>query len=216
MGKVWRNHGLTLVMAALFFIFWSGQSIAGWLHHNEDQREHGKPELPWSEYVRSGDFLESTFENWESEFFQMAAFVFLAGRLRQRGSAQSKEDEDGGSQAGGEKQPDSPAPVHRGGLVLKLYNHSLTLAFAGLFFFSFSMHAWGGLEQFNEEARAHGTSTESLLGYVTSSAFWFQSFQNWQSEFLAVASIVVLSIFLREKDSPESKPVPAPHRQTGH
>jgi hypothetical protein len=213
MGKVWRNHGLTLVMAALFLTFWGGQSIAGWLHHNEDQREHGEPEIAWSQYVRSGDFLESTFENWESEFFQMAAFVFLAGKLRQRGSAQSKEDDGEANQP--DKQPDSPAPVHRGGLALKLYSHSLTLAFVALFLFSFSMHALGGVEQFNEEARAHGTPTESLLGYVTSSAFWFQSFQNWQSEFLAVASIVVLSIFLREKDSPESKPVHAPHGTTG-
>ena len=216
MGRVWRNHGLTLTMAALFFVSWTGQSIAGWLHHNEEQREHGNAPLAWAEYVRSGDFIESTFENWEGEFFQMAAFVFLAGKLRQRGSAQSKEDEGDEHQPERERRPDSPAPVHRGGLVLKLYSHSLSLAFAGLFLVSFAVHALGGLADFNEQARSHGAPTKALLEYVASSTFWFQSFQNWQSEFLAVVTMVVLSIVLREKDSPESKPVQEPHSTTGH
>ncbi|HZA13340.1 MAG TPA: DUF6766 family protein [Myxococcaceae bacterium] len=212
--RVLRDNGLTLVMTALFLVFLLGNSVAGWLHYNEEQRAHGTPEVPWTTYVHSGEFAEAVFENWESEFLQMAAFVFLAAKLRQRGSPESKED---GEEENPErdKGPDSPGPVHRGGLALKLYSHSLTLALLALFLFSMAMHAVGGHSAHNEEAAAHGRPLESLLGYVTSSTFWFESFQNWQSEFFSIAMLVVLSIFLREKDSPESKPVREPHSKTG-
>lgn len=215
MKRVWRNNSLTIVMMALFLVFWAGQSVAGWLHYNEDQREHGDEAVPWSKYVTSGEFLEATGENWESEFLQMAAFVFLAAKLRQKGSAESKEMEGDEEDPKRDAQPDSPRPVHRGGLALKLYSHSLTLAFVALFLFSFAIHAVGGLRERNEEAAMHGTAPETLVGYVTSSNFWFQSLQNWQSEFMAVAAVVVLSVFLREKDSPESKAVHEPHAKTG-
>ena len=92
--RMWRNNGLSLVMLALFVACWVGQSVAGFRHYNEDQREHGQPQVSYGAYLRSGEFLEATFENWESEFFQMAAFVVLAGLLVQRGSGESKDPDE--------------------------------------------------------------------------------------------------------------------------
>jgi hypothetical protein len=205
-------------MLAFFLVFWIGQSVAGFLHHNDEQRQHGGQQLTYGQFLVSGEFLETTFENWESEFLQMAAFVFMAAFLAQKGSAESKKPEgDPELDADPEKKKtaDSPGPVLRGGLALKVYNHSLSLALAGLFLFSFVMHAVGGAKTYNEEATQHGEPTLSLGAFMLSSTFWYQSLQNWQSEFLAVATLVLLSIFLRQKGSPESKPVHAAHSQTG-
>jgi hypothetical protein len=98
---------------------------------------------------------------------------------------------------------------------LRIYENSLSLAFAALFLLSISLHAVQGVRQYNDEAREHGERSISLSEYVRGPQFWFESFQNWQSEFLAVGSIVVLSVYLRQKGSPESKPVDDPHSETG-
>jgi hypothetical protein len=164
------------------------------------------------------------FENWESEFLQMGLYVFLTVFLVQRGSAESKkpedELEDGPEEidedpAEHRNDPGAPWPVRRGGFVLKLYQNSLSLAFLVLFLVSFVGHAMGGAADYNEEQAIHGGPPVSTFGYMATSRFWFESFQNWQSEFLAVASIVILSIMLRQRGSPESKPVHAPTWQTG-
>jgi len=215
--RFWRDNSLSLVMLGLFLLFWVGQSVAGLLHHNEDQREHGQPQVSYGAYLRSGEFLEATFENWESEFFQMAAFVVLAGVLYQRGSGESKDPDEDGSEARKELQAEegAPAPVMRGGLALKLYSHSLSLALFALFAASFLLHAASGAAARSEEAQAHGQPPVTMLQYLGTSSFWFESLQNWQSEFLSVAVLVLLSIVLREKGSPESKEVNAPHDKTG-
>jgi hypothetical protein len=220
--QFWRDNGLSLAMLALFVVCWLGQSVAGWRHYNDDQQEHGQPAVGYGEYVRSPEFMEATFENWESEFFQMAAFVVLAGLLVQRGSGESKEPEnekEPGQEedAGDELAPKAgaPGPVMRGGIALRLYSHSLSLTLFALFVVSFLLHAASGRAEFNEEARTHGQPEVTLLQFLGSSTFWFQSLQNWQSEFLSVAVLVLLSIVLREKGSPESKPVNAPHSRTG-
>jgi hypothetical protein len=216
--KFFRENGLSLVMFGLFLLFWLGQSLTGMHSYNQDQREHGQPAVSYSEYLRSGTFIEATFENWESEFFQMGAFVLLSAFLKQKGAGESKrlsEEDEVDQDPRKEARPDSPGPVHRGGLALALYSYSLTLALFGLFLFSFTMHALGGRMNFNEEQLQHGQPAVSLWQYVSSSRFWFESFQNWQSEFLSVGALVVLSIFLRQKGSPESKPVHTPHRETG-
>lgn len=170
-------------------------------------------------YLSSGAFGEAVFENWESEFLQMALYVLLTAYLFQKGSSESKDpdkaekvDEDPRKHR---TNPLAPGPVRRGGIVLALYNHSLFLAFLLLFIFSFSGHAYFGWQAANEEAIQHGQPIEGLGAYMTSAQFWFESLQNWQSEFLAILSIVVLSIWLREKGSPELKPVFASHAQTG-
>ena len=111
---------------------------------------------------------------------------------------------------------DSPWPVRRGGIALRLYEHSLSTALALLFLASFLLHAAGGLRRVNDERSFDGLPPETLGEYVSSAQFWFESFQNWQSEFLAVVAIVGLSIFLRQKGSTQSKPVAAPHSETGH
>ena len=206
-------------MLTLFAIFLTGQVLTGYAQYNEDQEEHGEPPIGMVEYLGTGHFIEATFENWESEFLQMAAYVFLTAFLFQRGSSESKdpdkpspEDEDPAKHA---RNKSAPRPVKVGGLVLVLYENSLFLAFVVLFLMSFALHALGGAQEYSQEQLAHGGSAVTVLGYLATSRFWFESFQNWQSEFLAVASIVLLSIFLRQRGSPESKPVHAPHEETG-
>jgi hypothetical protein len=215
----WYENSLSIVLFGLFLVFLLGQSVAGYLTEREELREHGGPAIGYADYVSSGGFAEATFENWESEFLQMAAYVFLTVFLRQKGSSESKKvegeekvDADPRRERG---RPDVPWPVRRGGWALKLYENSLGLAFLLLFFGSFVGHALGGAADYNQEQRLHGREAIPIAAYVGTSRFWFESFQNWQSEFLAVGSIVVLSIFLRQRGSPESKPVAAPHAQTG-
>ena len=218
--RAWlRNNGLSIVMFLLFAISLVGQVVAGHRVHNNDQTQHGQPAVQLSEYLRSGHFVESVFENWESEFLQMAAFVFLTAYLYQKGSPESRKLEgepDLDKSPRHSKRKDSPWPVHRGGLLLTLYSHSLSLVLFLLFAASFLLHAAGGAREYRQEQLEHGSSSSiSLFGYIGTSRFWFESFQNWQSEFLSVAVLVVLSVFLRERHSPESKPVADPHHETG-
>lgn len=217
---VLRDNGLLLACLALFGVFFIGMIFSGAATYNENQRQHGSPErISTVEYLRTGDFVEATFENWESEFLQMGMYVVLTAFLFQRGSSESKpigesapQDEDPRS---ADHHSRSPWPVRRGGLVLTLYENSLAIAFFVLFFASVALHAVGGTSAFNEELAEHGQPTISVWQYLTTSQFWFESMQNWQSEFIAVAAIVGLSIFLRQRGSAESKPVAEPHRQTG-
>lgn len=218
---MFRRNGLSIVFGALFLLLLAGQVLTGERQFNEERELHGEPPLPLSVYLGSGHFLEATAENWESEFLQMAAYVFLTVWLFQRGSAESKspdepEEVDRDPRlADGKRLADAPWPVKRGGWVLRVYEHSLSLAFLLLFLLAFAAHAWGGLRLHNDEALAHGQAPQTLAHYLASSQFWFESLQNWQSEFLAILGMVVLSIFLRERGSPESKPVDAPHARTG-
>ena len=218
MRRVVRDNGLSITMFALFLVFLAAQSIAGYKTNNTDNQEHGQPPESYIQYLTSGAFVEATFENWESEFLQMGAYVLLTAFLIQKGSPESKNpdgeqvDQDPRTQR---DDPDAPGPVKRGGLVLALYEHSLSLALFGLFLLSLVLHALGGHAELNQQQLEHGAAPVSLWSFVTSSEFWFQSMQNWQSEFLAVAALTVLGIFLRQRGSPESKPVAAPHAQTG-
>jgi hypothetical protein len=218
MRRVLRDNALSLTMFSLFLIFLVAQSFAGFRSSNNDNQEHGQPSESYAEYLTSGAFAEATFENWESEFLQMGAYVLLTAFLIQKGSPESKNpdgeeaDQDPRTQR---DNPDAPGPVRRGGLALTLYEHSLSIALFGLFLFSFVLHALGGHAEYNQQQLEHGQAAVSLWGFVTSSEFWFQSMQNWQSEFLAVAALAVLGIWLRQRGSPESKPVAASHAQTG-
>ncbi len=150
----------------------------------------------------------------------MGMFVVLTIFLFQKGSPESKklgeEDETDEDPEGKPVKKDAPWPVRRGGLILKIYKHSLSLALFLLFFISFALHAAGGAKVYNEEQIEHGSAEHvSTLQYIGTSRFWFESFQNWQSEFLSIGAMIVLSIYLRQKGSPESKPVDAPHDETG-
>jgi hypothetical protein len=221
MRRFLRNNGLSLVLFFLFFLtFLIGQSITGHLNNNEELSEHGQPTLTYSEYLISSHFLEATMENWESEFLQMFFYVLLTVFLYQKGSSESKDPD---KEEAVDRDPrfskdkkDAPWPVRKGSLILKLYENSLGLAFLLLFLMSFVLHAAGGAAEYNEDQRTHGQGAQlTVFGYMANSRFWFESLQNWQSEFLAIGSMVVLSIWLRQKGSPESKPVDAPHSQTG-
>ena len=220
MRRIFRENGLSIVLIALFLIFWVGQSIAGYREHNNEQREHGQAEVAFGAYLRSSHFWEATTENWESEFLQMSAYIIFTVFLFQKGSSESKDpnkpepvDRDPRTSR---KKENAPWPVRKGGLALKLYEYSLSLALLLLFLVSISLHAVAGAAEYNQEQSEHGDAGKlSVLQYAGTSRFWFESMQNWQSEFLAIGCMVVLSIFLRQRGSPESKPVDAPHGETG-
>jgi hypothetical protein len=218
--RFWRENSLSIVLLGMFLVtFAGGQAGTGFFESNQDRIQHGLPALTFSTYLTSSHFLEATMENWESEFLQMGVFAYLTVFLYQKGSAESKslskpEEVDRDPRRSQHKK-DAPWPVRRGGWVLKIYENSLSLAFLVLFLGSFFLHAVGGRGEYNEEQAAHGQAPVSLAGYLATSRFWFESLQNWQSEFLAIALMVILTIFLRQRGSPESKPVDAPHHETG-
>jgi hypothetical protein len=213
-----RENGLLIAMLGLFVAACVGQVLAGHHEYNDEAQAHGRSAIALGAYVTSGHFIEALFENWESEFLQMAVFVLLTVFLRQKGSSESKQmkgkepvDEDPREHIG---EKNAPWPV-RTGRFIGLYSHSLVLALLALFVMSFALHAVGGRMAFNEEQAAHGQAAVTLVGYLSTSRFWFESFQNWQSEFLSVGVLILLSIYLRERGSPQSKPVHAPHAETG-
>lgn len=220
MRRFLHNNGLSIVVFFLFVALLVGQSLAGHLQHNEDQTEHGQPTISYLQYLGSSHFLEATMENWESEFLQMFGFIVLTTFLYQKGSAESKdpdkEEEVDRDPRKSKHKRNVPWPVKKGGFVLTLYEYSLSLAFLLLFLVSVFLHAIGGSEEYNQKQREHGQQQQvTTIEYMETSQFWFESLQNWQSEFLAVGSMVVLTIFLRQRGSAESKPVDAPNSQTG-
>jgi len=212
MKNVLKNNSLSIVFFVLFLISIVGQAITGLSEHNEELQEKGGTPVDMTQYLVSGHFIQATFENWESEFLQMALFVVLTIFLYQRGSSESKDPDDPSGEEDREPDPnkeDAPWPVKQGGLILKLYQHSLTIALFLLFALSFLVHWYGSLKDYNEQQLLQGKPTETAMEFIGGSRFWFESFQNWQSEFLSVFTIVVLSVFLRQKGSPQSKPVDA-------
>jgi hypothetical protein len=219
MKKFLRDNSLGLVLAAFFLMFWALQGWSGFLTDAKERRQHHDKSLTFGQYLASGHFWQATGENWESEFLQMGFYVLLSSVLFQRGSAESKDPDeiDEGDEPVSVHALDSGAPkaIRKGAILRWLYSYSLTLAFGVLFLLSFCLHAWGGYEAEKARALREGESPGTLWEFLAGSEFWFQSMQNWQSEFLAVLSIVTLSIFLRHHGSPESKEVWAPHRKTG-
>ncbi|MCV7301027.1 hypothetical protein H7J93_15470 [Mycobacterium barrassiae] len=213
-----RENGLLLACVGLFAVFFAAMIVSGAATYNEEQLEHGSGEhLSVLQYLSTGHFVEATFENWESEFLQMGMYVVLTAFLYQKGSSESKPLNKAAPQDADPRRAvkrNSPWPVKRGGWPLAVYEHSLAIAFFVLFFASWALHALGGVSAFNEEQLQHGQPAVSVWRYVTTAQFWFESMQNWQSEFVAVAAIIGLSIFLRQRGSAESKPVADPHRET--
>jgi len=217
--RLWRHHGLSLTLFGLFLLCALGQSVMGYWQYNAEQLAHGHSPIGYLAYLRTGHFVEALAENWESEFLQMAAYILLTVGLRQQGAPESKKldaEEPVDADPRRSTDPQAPWPVRRGGLLLTLYAHSLTLTLGALFALSFTLHAVGGVRHYNAEQLAHGEPPITLLQYLGTSALWFESLQNWQSEFLALGVMVVLSIVLRQQGSPVSKPVSAPHHETGH
>lgn len=212
-----RNNGLSIVFFLLFVFSMAGQIYFGFEEYNKERIEEGVAAVSLFPYLSSGHFIESTFENWESEFLQMALLVIFTIFLQQKGSSESK-DFDKEEETDREPDPNkkgAPWPVKMGGWILSLYTYSLTIVLILLFLFSFIIHFFGSLKDENEQLAIKGLPLENAGKFIADSRFWFESFQNWQSEFLSVLAIVMLSIWLRQKGSSQSKPVDAPFSETG-
>jgi hypothetical protein len=217
MKKILHNNGLSIAFFVLFIFSLVGQIFSGFKEHNQETTEMGGQAISMVQYLTSGHFFQATFENWESEFLQMALFLILTMGLYQKGSSESK-DPDKKEEVDREPDPKrkgAPWAVRKGGIILAIYRHSLCYTFAILFLLSFLLHWKGSLADYNEEQLLKHLPTTTALQYLSSSRLWFESFQNWQSEFLSILSMVVFTIFLREQYSPQSKPVDAPNSQTG-
>lgn len=212
------NNSLSLTLFGLFFLTLIGLMINGYIHQNEELQAHGQAVQSFGSYLVSNEFYEAVFENWESEFLQMGMLVVLTIWLKQQGSADSKklrgkEDVDTRSRY-------SIIHAHSWRTRSKaigymLYSNSFSIALFALFLGSFALHAISGVGAANQEALFHHQAPQSIWQYIGSAQFWFESFQNWQSEFLSVGVLIVLSVFLRQHSSPESKPVAAPNKATG-
>ncbi|MCF2446684.1 hypothetical protein L0657_22190 [Dyadobacter sp. CY345] len=210
------KNGLGIVALFLFAITLVAQVFTGWNLHNKEIQQDGASAIGLWSYLHSGHFISATFENFESEFLQMALYVVLTVGLRQQGSAESKSlDEPEEVDREPVASADAPWPVKKGGFILKIYENSLFLTFLILFLISWGLHLYGSWMDHNAENILLGEPQDSVADYLTQANFWFETFQNWQSEFLSIASIVLLTIFLRQKGSAESKPVDAPHSETG-
>jgi len=210
------NNSLSLAFLLLVFLSLSGQAFTGLQQYNEFLFEHNHHTVTLFKYFSTGHFIQATFENWESEFFQMGLFIWFTVFLKQRGSSESKKI---GIKEEVDRKPknhtDAPWAVKKGGFILSVYRHSLTLSLLLLFLLSFVLHWYGSNKDFNQIKMLEGRSTESMFAYLSNSRLWFESFQNWQSEFLSVFAIIFLSIYLREFGSPQSKPVDASNTETG-
>lgn len=223
-----RRNGLTVALLGLFATSLLGQSIAGQMKYNEMRQMERQPAVTYAAYVVSGDFLEAVTENWEGEFLPIALVLALNATLAQKGSAESKQSEQGtgpgATPAGGVPDPDpkageqparrAPWPVRKGGFALRIYRHSLLLAVLVLFAASFALHAINGVRDYNDQRQQLGKPPLTVPQYVADPLFWFQSLQNYQSEFLSAGLLVVLSIRLRQEGSPQSKAVEAANEET--
>jgi len=215
-SKKWLyENGLSVALFACFLLTEIGLSVVGHNQYNQQQTEHQLPPITYLQYLTSGAFIGVTMENWESEFLQMAIYVLFTAFLYQKGSAESKTP---GQHEYVDADPravmttrSTPWPVRRGGVLLRLYENSLSIALLTLFLLSFFLHAMGSAQEYNDKQTLHGHPAISFHQFLGTAQFWFESLQNWQSEFFSVGMMVVLTIVLRQRGSPESKPVAMPH-----
>lgn len=212
-----KRNALSITFFLLMVVSIIGQIYTGWKEHNDFLNSYDQPGTSMSAYLASGHFLQATFENWESEFFQMALFVILTVFMKQEGSSESRPMEEEPTDKEGECKPlkNSPWPVRKGGFALLLYKHSLSIVLFLLFLLSFGLHWYGSFLDYNEQQSLEGLPLATAGAYLGYSKFWFESFQNWQSEFLSIFVIIFLSIYLRQAGSSQSKKVNAPHSETG-
>jgi hypothetical protein len=215
MRKFIKNNSLNIVVLALFLMCLALQSFSGWKVYNEEQAQENKRTIGFAEYVSGPHFGEALFENWESEFLQMGLFVWLTSFLLQKGSAESNKPDDEEQNPPTALTPESPWAARQGGMTRWIYSRSLPAALFVLFALSLYGHANQGAAEYSEKLMERGLPPVNWWGYLFTARFWFESMQNWQSEFLAVSTLSILSIWLRQENSPESKPVNKPHNETG-
>jgi hypothetical protein len=216
-----RDNSLSLVFGALFLLTLFGQSVAGLADHNADQVARGLERVSYGEYVTSSTFGVDVMENWQSEYLQFFLFIYATVWLIQLGSTESKpvgkegRETDKEQKLGKHLEPTSPAWAKAGGWRTVLYSRSLGALMGGLFLLTWASSSVAGWSAYNSEQLADHQDPVSWLGYLAEADFWNRSFQNWQSEFLAVGSMAVFSVYLRHRGSPESKPVGESHASTG-
>jgi hypothetical protein len=221
MRRCLKENGLGLFFGTIFLATVVAQAFVGHADFNHGQVAHHGDPVSLGRYVTSSDFTVDVLENWQSEYLQFTLYVFATVWLLQRGSPESKEPgkEGGGSdeeqRVGPHAGPDSPRWARIGGLRTALYSNSLVIVMATIWIASWAGQAVTGRVAYNAEQLDHQEAAVSLLQYLGTSDFWNRTLQNWQSEFLAVGSMAVLSVYLRQRGSPESKPVGAPHEATG-
>lgn len=215
-----KDHALSLFFLALFVLALAGQSLAGYLRNNDELKDHGLAPIGFLDFVWSSDFVVDVAENWQSEFLQFFLFIAATIWFVQRGSPESKKpgDEGPGSDAdqlvGRHARPDSPRWARAGGWRAAVFGNSLLIVMGAVFVLSWLAQSLAGTVVMNAENAMHGTAAITWLDYVGSSDFWDRTLQNWQSEFLAVGTMVAFAIYLRQRGSAESKPVGAPHHES--
>jgi hypothetical protein len=221
MRRFVSENSLSLFFLVIFLAALAGQAIAGHALHNQESMAHGGEEISIWHYVSSSDFGNAVMENWQSEYLQFTLLVIATIWLVQRGSPESKPLDRAGRESKRSQKLEqhavegSPLWARTGGLRTVLYSNSLLIVMGVIFIGSWFAQSVTGWTEFNAEQTEHGESEVSWLGYLGTATFWESTLQNWQSEFLAVGSFAVLAVFLRQRGSPESKPVGTPHHQTG-
>jgi hypothetical protein len=221
MRRFVRDNSLSLFFLVIFLAALVGQAIAGHILHNEDATAHGGETISIWRYIVSSDFGQAVMENWQSEYLQFMLFMFATVWLLQRGSPESKEPGKEGLETlkeqkiGEHAQQDSPEWAKPRGIKTFVYSNSLLIVMSIIFFGSWFAQSVTGWTEFNSQQADHGEAAVSWLSYVGSADFWEATLQNWQSEFLAVGSFAAITVYLRQRGSPESKPVGAPHGSTG-
>ncbi|CAA9319427.1 MAG: hypothetical protein AVDCRST_MAG48-2547 [uncultured Friedmanniella sp.] len=218
--RVLGNNALSLAFAAFFVASLLGQGWAGWAQFNDQQQLEGLGKISLAEYLTSADFAVDVAENWQSEYLQFLVFIVLAMWLVQKGSTESKTPGEEGLETdeeqklGDHTEPDSPAWAQAGGWRTWTLSWSLTLVMTSIFLASWATQWVAGWAAYNETRLQNMSDPVALFGYLGKADFWSRSLQNWQSEFLAVGSMVIFSVFLRQRGSPQSKPVGEPHATT--
>ena len=216
-----RDNSLSLCFLVLFLLALVFQALAGHADFNEDQDRHGDPRISLGRYVVSSEFATAVLENWQSEYLQFTLFVLLTVWLIQRGSPESKEpgkegrESDADQRVGGHATAHSPRWARAGGIRRVVLENSLLIVMGAIWVGSWLAQSVTGVTEYNAERLGHQQAAVSWGEYLTRPDFWEKTLQNWQSEFLAVGSMAVLAIYLRQRGSPESKPVGAPHETTG-
>ena len=199
------DNSLSIVLFTLFVICISGDSVAGWHLQNEMLAAHGRASVGYGHFLSTGAFLEGLASNWQAAVLQLGSLVLFSSFLYQRGAPHSLNP----SKAKHQKK----WPIV--GRFSWSYRHSLFLAFLLLFVLTLALHVVFGAKAYNEQRAFTGQPPLSIWAFVLSAKFWTATLQTWQAEYLAIALYVVLTIFLRQQDSPESKPVDASNETTG-
>jgi hypothetical protein len=221
MRRFLRDNSMSIVFLLLFLAALGGQAIAGHADFNEQQTVHGGPEISMGRYLVSSSFAVDVMENWQSEYLQFTLFILLTVWLLQRGSPESKEldkagrESDEDQKVGDHAQRNSPRWAKVAGLRRTIYENSLVLVMGTFWLGTWFAQSVAGLVQYNSDRLDHNVDAVSWASYIGRPDFWNRTLQNWQSEFLAVGSMAILAVYLRQRGSPESKPVGAPHGATG-